>query len=124
MLAIALSALVLYLVSVALDLHLGALDRRRSQVEEVQLARTLLELIANDLRSVIYTPPDEGGSRRGRSRPAANRRAAASSRAARPVTAGRPVRRAVRPRGHRRGPRRNRPGVRPPVRPRKRASRI
>jgi len=62
MLAIALSSLVLYLVSMAIDLHLRALDQRGQQVEEAQLARTLLGLMARDLRDAVYTPSTNGQS--------------------------------------------------------------
>ena len=62
MLAIALSALVLYLVSIAIDLHLGSLDKRGAQVEQAQLARAVLQMMASDLRNVVYAPASEGSS--------------------------------------------------------------
>jgi type II secretory pathway component PulJ len=54
LLSIALASLVIYLVSMAIDLHLRVLDRRRHQVEEAQLARAVLRQMADDLQSVVY----------------------------------------------------------------------
>ncbi len=59
LLSIALTSLVLYLVSMAIDLHLRVLERRGEQVEQAQLARVLLRQIADDLRSVVYAQPDD-----------------------------------------------------------------
>ncbi|GIW92306.1 MAG: hypothetical protein KatS3mg110_0347 [Pirellulaceae bacterium] len=52
-LALGLSALVLYAISMAVDLHLRVLDVRRTQVEEAQIARAVLQSIANDLRGIV-----------------------------------------------------------------------
>lgn len=52
-LALGLSALVLYAISMAVDLHLRSLDIRRTHVEESQIARAVLSMIANDLRGAI-----------------------------------------------------------------------
>ncbi|MEX0866753.1 MAG: prepilin-type N-terminal cleavage/methylation domain-containing protein [Pirellulales bacterium] len=58
-LAMALSAIVLLLVSMAIKVHLGATDTRRTQIEEAQLARAVLQRIADDLRSTVqYKPID------------------------------------------------------------------
>ena len=53
LLALALSGLILYAISVAIDLHLRTLDARRTNVEEARLARSVLNMIANDLRSTL-----------------------------------------------------------------------
>ncbi len=52
-LALALSGLVLYAISFAVHLHLRTLDIRRTDVEEARLARSILQMIANDLRGAI-----------------------------------------------------------------------
>jgi type II secretory pathway pseudopilin PulG len=53
MLALSLSGMVLYAISFAVHLHMRALDIRRTNVEESRLARSILQMIANDLRSTI-----------------------------------------------------------------------
>ncbi len=53
MLALSLSTVILVVVGMAIDLNLRALDSRRTVVEDAQLARALLTLIANDLRGAI-----------------------------------------------------------------------
>lgn len=53
LLALALSGLILYAISIAIDLHLRTLDVRRTNVEEARLARSVLNMIANDLRSTL-----------------------------------------------------------------------
>ena len=53
MLALALSALVFVAIGMALDLNLRALNTRRANVEESQLARALLRRIADDLRGAV-----------------------------------------------------------------------
>ncbi len=58
-LAMALSAIVLFLLSMAIKVHLNATDTRRTQIEEAQLARAVLQRIADDLRSTVqYKPID------------------------------------------------------------------
>jgi hypothetical protein len=52
-LALGLSGLVLYAVAMSIDLHLRVLDVRRTNVEEAQVARAVLHMIANDLRSTV-----------------------------------------------------------------------
>ena len=52
-LALALSVIVIAAIGWAIQLHLQALDTRRSDVEEAQLARAVLKLIADDLHSVV-----------------------------------------------------------------------
>jgi len=52
-LALALSVFVLAAIAWAIQLHLRALDTRRGDVEEAQLARAVLKLIADDLHSVV-----------------------------------------------------------------------
>jgi prepilin-type N-terminal cleavage/methylation domain-containing protein len=65
LLALALSGLVLYAVSIAIDLHLRTLDVRRTNVEEARLARSVLNMIANDLRSTLrYEEVDMSGIER------------------------------------------------------------
>jgi len=53
MLALTLTAFVLASISMAIDLHLRMLDARRNDVEQVQVARAVLRIIANDLRSTV-----------------------------------------------------------------------
>ncbi|MBM3999588.1 MAG: hypothetical protein FJ297_08640 [Planctomycetes bacterium] len=43
----------MYAVGLAIDLHLRALDVRRTSVEEAQIARSVLQMIANDLRGAV-----------------------------------------------------------------------
>jgi hypothetical protein len=58
-LALALMAMVMFVISMAIDLHLRTLDQRRTQVEEAELARAVLNYIASDIRSaVLYDPID------------------------------------------------------------------
>ena len=52
-LALALSVLVLSAIGWAIQLHLAAVDTRRGDVEEAQLARAVLKLMADDLHSVV-----------------------------------------------------------------------
>lgn len=62
LLALALTGLVMVVISMAIDLHLRALDVRRTNVEENQVARAVLRNIATDLRNVvIYEPIDMSG---------------------------------------------------------------
>jgi prepilin-type N-terminal cleavage/methylation domain-containing protein len=59
MLALALSAVVVAMVAEAIDIHLRMVDASRGNVEEALLARTLFNLIAEDLRNAPqYNPPD------------------------------------------------------------------
>jgi prepilin-type N-terminal cleavage/methylation domain-containing protein len=52
-LALALAAVVLGLLAMAVEIHLRVADKSRFRVEEAQLARTLLERIAEDLRNAV-----------------------------------------------------------------------
>jgi len=52
-LALALSALVMIVLGMAVELHLRLLDSGRTKVEEAQLARAILRLIAQDLLSAL-----------------------------------------------------------------------
>jgi hypothetical protein len=56
MLALALTTIVLGVVGMAIDINLRALDSRRDVVEDAQLARAILRLIADDLRGAVQTP--------------------------------------------------------------------
>jgi hypothetical protein len=56
-LAIGLTAMVVYLLSTATELYLANVDASRTRVETAQLARTLLDQIANDLANVRVSPP-------------------------------------------------------------------
>jgi hypothetical protein len=63
-LAIGLTATVVYLLSTAIELHLANVESSRSRVETAQLARTLLDQIAADLNAIALTPqasPSGGG---------------------------------------------------------------
>lgn len=53
MLALALTAVLLGLIGMAVDVHLRMLDSRQARVERSQLARAILTRIATDLRSAI-----------------------------------------------------------------------
>lgn len=58
-LALALSALVLIAVGMAIDINLRMLDAGRTRVEEAQLARAILQRMADDLRNAVqYDPID------------------------------------------------------------------
>ncbi len=52
-LALALTTVILGLIGMAMHIHLGVADKSRGQVEEAQLARTLLQHIAEDLRNSV-----------------------------------------------------------------------
>ena len=51
-LSLALSVIVLMAVGMAIDVHLRSFDSRRSMLEESQLARSPLRIIADDIRNV------------------------------------------------------------------------
>jgi hypothetical protein len=53
MLALTLTAFVLATISMAIDLNLRMLDSRRGDVERIQVARAVLQMIANDLRATV-----------------------------------------------------------------------
>lgn len=58
-LAVALSATLLGLIGTAINLYLSQVDADRTRVEEVQLARSVLAMIADDIRgATIYQPQD------------------------------------------------------------------
>ena len=58
-LAIALSVALVALIGTAIDLYLTQIDASRNQVEEAQLARSILAMIADDVRAAtIYQPQD------------------------------------------------------------------
>lgn len=62
LLALALTGLVLYVISMAVDLNMRAFHKRRSAIEQSQLARTLLRIIADDIRgSVAFYEQDLSG---------------------------------------------------------------
>lgn len=52
-LALTLTVMILGAVTLAINLNLRTLDRRRNEVEEAQLARAVLRMIADDLRSAV-----------------------------------------------------------------------
>ena len=61
-LAIALSITLLALIGTAINLYLLRVDAGRNRVEEAQLARSILSMIAQDLRATtIYKPQDTSG---------------------------------------------------------------
>jgi type II secretory pathway pseudopilin PulG len=61
-LAIALSVALLALIGTAINLYLLQVDASRSRIEEAQLARSVLAMIADDLRATsIYKPQDTSG---------------------------------------------------------------
>lgn len=53
LLALALTGLVLFVISMAVDLNMRAFHKRRSSIEQAQLARTLLRIIAEDIRGSV-----------------------------------------------------------------------
>lgn len=53
MLALGLTTVILLAVSMAIDLHLRAFDSRRRNLEESQLARAILSIIADDIRNAV-----------------------------------------------------------------------
>ncbi|MBC8350421.1 MAG: prepilin-type N-terminal cleavage/methylation domain-containing protein [Planctomycetes bacterium] len=53
MLALGLTTVILLAISVAIDLHLRSFDSRRKQLEESQLARAILKIIADDIRNTV-----------------------------------------------------------------------
>ena len=53
MLALGLTTVILLAVSMMIDLHLRSFDSRREFLEESQLARETLNIIANDIRGVV-----------------------------------------------------------------------
>ncbi len=59
LLALALGTLVLMALGMAINLQLYSVDVHRTQVEEAQLARVLLRMIADDLRQAVIQPPVE-----------------------------------------------------------------
>lgn len=59
MLSLALTAVVMAVIAMSLDIYLRTLDRRQAITEESQLARAILNQIAIDLRSAVqYADPD------------------------------------------------------------------
>src|SRR3954467_14118120 len=58
-LAIALAAVLLTLIGTAINLYLVQVDAGRARVEEAQLARSILSMIADDIRATtVYKPQD------------------------------------------------------------------
>jgi len=58
-LAIALAAVLLTLIGTAINLYLVQVDQGRTRVEEAQLARSILSMIADDIRATtVYKPQD------------------------------------------------------------------
>jgi uncharacterized membrane protein YgcG len=61
-LAIALSVALLALIGTAINLYLLRVDVSRTRIEEAQLARSVLTMIADDLRATsVYKPQDTSG---------------------------------------------------------------
>lgn len=61
-LAIALSGIILYYVSMGIHLNLRVLEQQRQEVEQAQLARVLLDQMAQDLRNLAYFRKPAGAS--------------------------------------------------------------
>jgi len=59
LLALALAALLLAALTMAIELHLHVADAGRTRVEEAQLARALLNRIADDLRCAVRYDPED-----------------------------------------------------------------
>ena len=59
MLALSLTAMIMAVIAMSLDIYMRTLDRRQAITEEAQLARAILNQIATDLRSAVqYAEPD------------------------------------------------------------------
>ena len=61
-LALALTTVVLALMGMAINVNMGVSEKSRDQVEEAQLARALLQRIADDLRNAVPYQPPAGSS--------------------------------------------------------------
>ena len=59
LLVLALTTTIILLISVALDIHMRQMTINRTEVEEAQLARIILEKIARDIRSVVVPIREE-----------------------------------------------------------------
>jgi len=59
LLSLMLMSVVMLMVGFAIDTNMRLLDSARTEVEETQLARALLEKIARDIRSVVVAKPGE-----------------------------------------------------------------
>jgi hypothetical protein len=57
LLTLALMAIVITLLGVAIDFHLRVVDVRRTRVEQAQLARAVLRMMANDIRATVQSEP-------------------------------------------------------------------
>ena len=53
LLALALTSIIMVVIAMSLDIYMRTLDRRQAIIEESQLARAILQQIANDLRSAV-----------------------------------------------------------------------
>ncbi|MEC9004563.1 MAG: prepilin-type N-terminal cleavage/methylation domain-containing protein, partial [Planctomycetota bacterium] len=53
LLALALTSIIMVVIAMSLDVYMRTLDRRQAIIEESQLARAILQQIANDLRSAV-----------------------------------------------------------------------
>ncbi len=63
LLALALTGVVMVVISMAIDLHLRTLDAGRQEIEQTQVARAVLQYIASDIRSAVwYEPIDVSGA--------------------------------------------------------------
>jgi hypothetical protein len=56
-LTLALTAVIVTLLGLAIHLHLRVLDVRRTNVEQAQLARAVLQIMANDIRGALQIDP-------------------------------------------------------------------
>lgn len=62
LLALALTGVVMMIITMAIQLHLRTLDSRRADVEQSQVARAVLQHIAADIRNAVwYEPLDVSG---------------------------------------------------------------
>ena len=53
LLSLALTSIIMVIIAMSLDVYMRTLDRRQAIIEESQLARAILQQIANDLRSAV-----------------------------------------------------------------------
>ena len=59
LLALSLASLIMAVIAMSLDIYMRTLDRRQTIIEEAQLARGILQQIANDLRSSVQVQTDD-----------------------------------------------------------------
>jgi type II secretory pathway pseudopilin PulG len=59
LIVLVLLAVIMLLISIALDIHLRQMAINRTEIEEAQLARAVLEKIAQEIRSAVVASREE-----------------------------------------------------------------